>query len=82
MDEFYEFWIQLREYGYLARGSLAAHRERDASYILPILAELAYVRVVHISPGYATFQSNPSVALQIVPAEMPVSEASSQLQLI
>ena len=82
MDEFYDYWIQLREYGFLARGSLPAHRDRDASYILPILAELPYVQVVRCSQGYATFQSNPSLALQIVASEMPVSDASSQLELI
>ena len=82
MDEFYDYWIELREYGYLARGSLPAHRDRDASYILPILAALPYVQVVRSSLGYETFQSNPGLALQIVAAEMPLADASSQLELV
>jgi O-acetyl-ADP-ribose deacetylase (regulator of RNase III) len=78
-EEFLNLWTQLREFGLLTRDSLPAERDRDASYILPVLEELPYTRVVMLSNSYQTFSNNPSWGLALIP---PEDSETKQLQLV
>ena len=78
-EEFAELWTQLREFGILTREGVPANRDRDASYLLPLLAELPYVGVVASSKEYGSFSVNPSWGVQLLPAEQLHKE---QLQLV
>jgi O-acetyl-ADP-ribose deacetylase (regulator of RNase III) len=77
--EFQDLWQQLRSFGYLFREGLPANRERDASFVFPLLAELPYVRIVTGGQDYEAFNWNPTWGVQLVP---PSQSLQPQLELI
>lgn len=71
-------WQQLRRYGYTRRAIAPGGRERDMSYIVPILAELHYVKPVQLSET-DDFDLRSSIGLQYFapPAEdLPLFSAA------
>lgn len=58
-----DVWQQLRGYGYTRRGIAPSGRERDMSYLVPLLAELPYVKTVQLSET-DDFDSRSSIGLQ------------------
>jgi len=58
-----DVWQQLRRYGYTRRGIAPSGRGRDMSYLVPILAELPYVKPVQLSET-DDFDLRSSIGLQ------------------
>jgi O-acetyl-ADP-ribose deacetylase (regulator of RNase III) len=58
-----DVWQQLRRYGYTRRGIAPSGRERDMSYLVPVLAELPYVKPVQLSET-DDFNMRSSIGLQ------------------
>lgn len=58
-----DVWQQLRRYGYTRRAIAPSGRERDMSYLVPILAELPYVKPVQLSET-DDFDMRASIGLQ------------------
>ena len=62
-DTLLEIWQQLRQHGYTRRGIMPGGRERDMSYLAPVLAELPYVKPVELSET-DDFETRASIGLQ------------------
>ncbi len=58
------FWQQLRAHGFSMR-HIAPGLDRQISYLIPVFAELPYVKPVHVSEGY---NQSTITGLQILPA--------------
>ena len=67
-NELLAFWQQLRDFG-LTYGSIAPDH-RFASYLLPVFAELPFVKPIELSTSYSGLRLNPSAGLQVVPPSM------------
>ncbi len=66
-DKLASLWQQLRTYGFSMR-HIAPGIDRQASYVLPILAELEYVTPVHLADDYSNYGTAPIIGLQILPS--------------
>jgi O-acetyl-ADP-ribose deacetylase (regulator of RNase III) len=78
-DELAEAWKQLRDFGLLTARRLPTGLEKDASYVLAILALLPYVQTVPLGTDYNMLGGSPMVGLQLAPAA--VSQAEPQREL-
>ncbi|NLD73268.1 MAG: macro domain-containing protein [Chloroflexi bacterium] len=74
------FWQQIRTHGYTTR-KIAPDMTRQLSYLIPVFAELHYVRLVNLSDSYEKLTQNPSIGLQIRPNASSNSESRVQLSL-
>jgi O-acetyl-ADP-ribose deacetylase (regulator of RNase III) len=66
-DELKSLWRHIKRSGMLTTRDIPPNRERDASYILPLFAELDYVDTIALSGDYEAFKRNPSIGIQLVP---------------
>jgi len=66
-DELFDFWQQLRNYGFSLRRIAPNGLERDISYLIPIFSQLPYVKPVLVSESYDQLMSKASIGLQYVP---------------
>lgn len=80
-EELFDLWTELRAHGFLTASALPTNRRRLASYTFPILAELAYVRVVGLGPSYDSYRYNLSKGLQLVPPTIDAAEQTTQHEL-
>ncbi len=71
------FWQQLRDFG-LTHGSIAPDH-RFTSYLLPVFAELPYVKPVKLSESSSRLRKNPAAGLLVVPPPMPEVPATMDL---
>jgi O-acetyl-ADP-ribose deacetylase (regulator of RNase III) len=78
-SEFLELWKQLRDFGILTPNNVPANRQKDASYLLPLFAELPYVREVALGATYADFSRSPTWGLQVLPGGRDESEPQMEL---
>ena len=76
-EELLEFWQQLRDFG-LTHGRIAPEH-RFVSYLLPIFAELPYVKPVKVSSSSSGLRSNPAKGLQVVPPLIPKEPVTEDL---
>lgn len=74
------FWQQLRTHGFSMR-QIAPELSREVSYLVPIFAELPYVKPVRVARDYASLQRSPVTGLQVLPALFGRSHRVSQLPL-
>lgn len=61
----FDIWQQLRAFGFSAR-NIAPSLSRHMSYIIPIFAELPYVKLVRLSRDYTRLETAP-IGLQYLP---------------
>jgi len=85
-DEIRELWKQLRTFGLVSARDVPLSRDKDLSYVLPVLAELPYVEQVALSDEYGEFRRSPRWGLQLVPQKGEVerpetSDIDEQLPL-
>ena len=76
-DDLVAFWQQLRDYG-LTHRNIAPER-RTLSYLMPVFAELTYVRPVAVSQSTAGLRANPEAGLQVIPPARPERPSTGDL---
>lgn len=69
-EAFMELWQQIRQSGFVAAGSLPCGLDSFASYVIPILAKLPYIKPVEIANQY-TEVSKGAIGLQLLPRIRP-----------
>jgi O-acetyl-ADP-ribose deacetylase (regulator of RNase III) len=74
-EEIQELWQELRDHGIVTKRGLA-ERERDLSYLMPVLLALPYIDAIELADSYDKLNFNSSWALQLV----PVSESGTAKQ--
>jgi hypothetical protein len=77
-NEIQELWQELRDHQVLTKRTLA-ERERELSYLMPILRALPYVDTVEIADSYNKLEFNPTWALQLVPYSRSQSPVQHEL---
>jgi O-acetyl-ADP-ribose deacetylase (regulator of RNase III) len=68
-EELEELWCDLRSHLVLPARAAIGNRERDISYLVPVLAELPYVQRLEIADDFDKFSYSPNQGIQLVPAE-------------
>ncbi len=74
-------WQQLRDYGFVKADTVPELDRRRVAYVLPLFAELPYVRAVEISEAYSQFGKSPAMGLQILPSAFDSAETVEQMTL-
>lgn len=62
----FDMWQQLRSFGFSTR-RIAPSLDRQMSYIIPIFAELAYIKLVNLSEDYDRLEKAATIGLQYIP---------------
>lgn len=78
--ELQELWQELRDHGVVTKRGLA-ERERDLSYLMPVLRALPYIDVVELAESYDKLTFNPTWALQLVPSRHEGTPPQRELAL-
>jgi len=71
-------WQELRDHFHITKRGLA-ERERDLSYLLPILCALPYVGMVELGDTYDKLHYSPAWALQLRPTKSPHKRVQGEL---
>jgi hypothetical protein len=58
LDEMLDLWQQLRRHGFASDALIPVNLETRVQYLLPLLAELPYVRTVGVGRNYAELTGN------------------------
>ena len=67
LDEMLDLWQQLRRHGFASDALIPVNLETRIQYLLPLLAELPYVRTVRVGRNYAELTGKCSHGLQYLP---------------
>ena len=67
-NDLLDFWQQIRSYGFSVRSIVPNGLEKEFSYLIPIFAQLEYVKPMILSESY---RHNPSIGLQYLPRINP-----------
>lgn len=73
-------WQQIRTHGFSSR-QIAPDMTRQLSYLIPVLAELPYIKLVSLSDTYDRLGHNPSTGLQVLPSAFSHRDSHVQLAL-
>lgn len=65
----FDIWQQLRSFGFSTR-RIAPNLDRQMSYIIPIFAQLPYIKLVNLSEDYDRLEKASTVGLQYVPRKI------------
>ena len=72
-SDLFDFWQQLRSYGFTARQIAPSGLSRKSYYLMPIFAELDYATAANISESYKRLRNgSETIGLQYVPQTGPV----------
>lgn len=66
-EELFDFWRQLRSYGFSLRRIAPNGLGRAISYLLPVFSQLPYIKPVLVSESYDGLMNRASIGLQYIP---------------
>lgn len=74
-------WQQLRDHGFVMSTTVSGIDSSVWYHVVPVLAELPYVRPVSIASDYNRFEGNPVLGLQVLPSAFHRAKDVEQLEL-
>ncbi|MDE2928127.1 MAG: macro domain-containing protein [Acidobacteriota bacterium] len=77
-----DFWQQLRSYGFTSRQIAPSGLSRKAYYLMPIFADLNYVKAANISESYRRLRNGTeTIGLQYIPQIRPVGLFNNRISV-